>query len=62
MPLLYGEGQKAFLRLREEILRTTSDQSIFAHETTSDNLSKLATVDLWAHNPDGFRDCGPLQV
>lgn len=32
MPLLYGEGRKAFLRLQEEIIRTTSDQSILAHD------------------------------
>ncbi|KAI0672180.1 hypothetical protein C8Q78DRAFT_732380 [Trametes maxima] len=30
MPILYGEGPRAFLRLQEEILRTTDDQSIFA--------------------------------
>ena len=30
MPLLYGEGQMAFIRLQEEILRTSNDQSIFA--------------------------------
>jgi hypothetical protein len=30
MPLLYGEGQNAFLRLQEEIMKTTADQSIFA--------------------------------
>lgn len=30
MPLLYGEGAKAFLRLQEEIVRTSNDQSIFA--------------------------------
>ena len=29
MPLLYGEGQKAFLRLQEEIIRHSTDQSIF---------------------------------
>ncbi|KAJ1322991.1 HET domain-containing protein [Microdochium nivale] len=29
MPLLYGEGLKAFERLQEEIIRTNSDQSIF---------------------------------
>lgn len=32
IPLLYGEGRKAFLRLQEEIIRTTSDQSILAHD------------------------------
>jgi hypothetical protein len=30
MPLLYGEGRKAFRRLQEEIIRTSNDRSIFA--------------------------------
>ncbi|KAI3317864.1 HET-domain-containing protein [Xylariaceae sp. AK1471] len=30
MPLLYGEGEKAFIRLQEEILKVSTDQSIFA--------------------------------
>lgn len=30
MPLLYGEGGKAFVRLQEEIIRQSTDQSIFA--------------------------------
>ncbi|EFQ25638.1 HET domain-containing protein [Colletotrichum graminicola M1.001] len=30
MPLLYGEGKKAFIRLQEEIINATTDQSIFA--------------------------------
>ena len=30
MPLIYGEGSKAFLRLQEEIIRRSTDQSIFA--------------------------------
>lgn len=30
MPLLYGEGSRAFLRLQEEILKRSNDQSIFA--------------------------------
>ncbi|KAK0649143.1 heterokaryon incompatibility protein-domain-containing protein [Cercophora newfieldiana] len=29
MPLLYGEGAKAFLRLQEEIMKTTYDHTIF---------------------------------
>lgn len=32
MPLLYGEGPKAFLRLQQEILGKTDDDSIFAWE------------------------------
>ncbi|KAF5528527.1 Vegetative incompatibility protein HET-E-1 [Colletotrichum aenigma] len=30
MPLLYGEGSKAFVRLQEEIIKISDDQSIFA--------------------------------
>lgn len=30
MPLLYGEGDKAFIRLQLEIIRKTDDESIFA--------------------------------
>jgi hypothetical protein len=30
MPLLYGEGEKAFIRLQEEIMKISDDQSIFA--------------------------------
>ena len=30
MPLLYGEGDKAFLRLQEEIMKSSDDESIFA--------------------------------
>jgi hypothetical protein len=30
MPLLYGEGEKAFTRLQEEILKESDDQSLFA--------------------------------
>ncbi|KAI1429098.1 heterokaryon incompatibility protein-domain-containing protein [Xylaria sp. FL1777] len=30
MPLIYGEGRKAFLRLQQEILRVSDDQSLFA--------------------------------
>ncbi|KAF2402813.1 hypothetical protein EJ06DRAFT_536366 [Trichodelitschia bisporula] len=30
MPLLYGEGRKAFIRLQEEIVKTTADHSILA--------------------------------
>jgi hypothetical protein len=34
IPLLYGEGEKAFLRLQEEISRVSDDQSLFAWDST----------------------------
>lgn len=30
MPLLYGEGEKAFIRLQEEIMKISEDRSLFA--------------------------------
>jgi hypothetical protein len=32
MPLLYGEGEQAFVRLQEEIMKISDDQTIFAWE------------------------------
>lgn len=30
MPMIYGEGKKAFIRLQEEIMRSTDDETLFA--------------------------------
>jgi hypothetical protein len=30
MPLLYGEGSRAFMRLQDEIMKISDDQTIFA--------------------------------
>jgi hypothetical protein len=30
MPMIYGEGRKAFLRLQHEIIKASTDQSLFA--------------------------------
>ena len=38
MPLLYGEGRKAFTRLQHEIIKQTDDDSIFAWTTDQANL------------------------
>ena len=35
MALLYGEGRKAFIRLQEEILKSTDDESLFANSYPS---------------------------
>ncbi|KAI4280416.1 MAG: hypothetical protein L6R35_005891 [Caloplaca aegaea] len=44
MPLLYGEGSKAFIRLQHEVLKQSSDDSIFAWK--SDSLTRGATFAL----------------
>lgn len=50
MPLLYGEGKKAFLRLQEEILKVSNDQTLFAWGfpqvmATMESLEKAARQD-----------------
>lgn len=54
MPLLYGEGERAFIRLQEEIIRQSDDHSILAFDT------QLSTNSLLADHPNLFRDMGNL--
>lgn len=37
MPMLYGEGEKAFLRLQEEIAKETNDLTLFAWQAVKSN-------------------------
>jgi hypothetical protein len=37
MPLLYGEGKKAFIRLQEEIMKSSNDYSLFAWGTIDES-------------------------
>jgi hypothetical protein len=61
LPLLYGEGKKAFLRLQEEIIRTNDDQSIFAWENEGyfPNFESRLTG-LLAHFARQFKDAGNI--
>jgi hypothetical protein len=56
MPLLYGEGRKAFLRLQLEILSSTDDDSLFAWEDFD-----TASGGLLANSPTLFSHCGDIQ-
>ncbi|KAH8663645.1 hypothetical protein BGZ60DRAFT_411777 [Tricladium varicosporioides] len=55
MPLLYGEGPKAFLRLQQEILNKTDDDSIFAWEGHG-------TGGLLASSPKLFHAAGNIVI
>ena len=62
MPLLYGEGgQKAFIRLQEEILKESEDQSIFAWDATatSDDVVQVGAL---ATSPAQFRSGGTIEA
>jgi len=50
MPPLYGEGENAFIRLQNEILRTSDDESIFAWRD-----GRNTSGGLLARSPDAFQ-------
>jgi hypothetical protein len=54
LPLLYGEGDKAFLRLQEQILRQEEDYTIFAWTSQMDTYSTL--TGLLASSPNDFAE------
>ncbi|KAJ0124410.1 hypothetical protein J7T55_005748 [Diaporthe amygdali] len=54
MPLLYGEGDKSFIRLQEEIYRETEDQSIFAWRATERSAEQAPFRGIFASSPAEF--------
>lgn len=50
MPLIYGEGSKAFMRLQLEILKKVDDDSLYAWSAPLDRSGLLAT------SPTAFAD------
>ena len=55
MPLLYGEGEKAFQRLQHEILKASDDESIFAWKNKS-----LVHSGMLALSPADFSESGDV--
>jgi hypothetical protein len=74
MPLLYGEGKKAFTRLQEEIMKTSDDQSLFAWGIPADlktmqqflDTDKVPNTAEWrgifADSPSEFTHCDRIHV
>ncbi|KAF5858118.1 hypothetical protein ETB97_004765 [Aspergillus alliaceus] len=56
MPLLYGEGDRAFARLQEEIMKDSDDQTLFAWE--NDDISFESPSGLLARSPADFKPTG----
>lgn len=60
MPLLYGEGAGAFLRLQKEIIQRSSDRSIFAWQVpclrTPSCLAGCTSRAILAPSPSAFGD------
>lgn len=56
MPPIYGEGEKAFLRLQLEIIKVTNDETIFAWENNGSRPTGLL-----AQSPDAFKLSGNVR-
>ena len=56
IPMLYGEGDRAFRRLQEEIIKSTDDHSIFAWRYPQSNTSEGVICGLLAEHPRFFVD------
>ena len=69
MPLLYGEGDEAFIRLQQEIIKKSEDESIFAwcfniEPTQCDGLNPnlfLRPPSLFARSPSAFAKSGNVE-
>lgn len=60
MPLIYGEGDRAFLRLQEEIVRRSDDESIFAWSHTYQSPRDTRHLSgLFAPHPNRFPAANP---
>lgn len=55
MPMLYGEGERGFYRLQEEIIKQSNDMSIFCWTDTTANFSTYRG--LLARSPREFEQC-----
>jgi hypothetical protein len=72
MPLLYGERERAFVRLQEEIVKVSNDHSIFVFGASpsenhivrpphTENVPDLEWCELFASSLRDFVGCEPLQ-
>jgi ankyrin repeat protein len=67
MPMIYGEGDRAFYRLQKKIIKKYRDDSILAWgldrtltDSTSDNSNDMISVGVLAAAPSDFANCGDI--
>ncbi|KAK4450839.1 heterokaryon incompatibility protein-domain-containing protein [Podospora aff. communis PSN243] len=60
IPPLYGEGEKAFTRLQEEIARQSNDLTLFAWEQDETDQHQYRAI--FAKSPREFRNCSNLRA
>ncbi|KAF5011321.1 hypothetical protein FDECE_2571 [Fusarium decemcellulare] len=66
MPLIYGEGKNAFVRLQHELIRVYNDETIFAWgvQSSSSNVFALSgnRLDILAPSPESFAQSNGLAI
>ncbi|KAK3684080.1 hypothetical protein B0T22DRAFT_269575 [Podospora appendiculata] len=58
LPLIYGEGTKAFIRLQEAIIQESDDLSLFAWTSQRDEDQRYRGI--FAKAPEEFAGCGSI--
>ncbi|KAI1077521.1 HET-domain-containing protein [Whalleya microplaca] len=61
MPLLYGEGDKAFVRLQEEIFRQTDDHSLLCWTVPRSSSRAWTLESVFAKSPEDFAGSGAIR-
>jgi hypothetical protein len=61
MPLLYGEGDKAFIRLQQDIAKKSTDESLFAFNNNHVRRKLGYRCGLFAISPTYFSECGNVK-
>ncbi|KAK5655228.1 hypothetical protein OQA88_5795 [Cercophora sp. LCS_1] len=59
IPMLYGEGSKAFIRLQEEIIKESNDLSLFAWQTRARSQKHWGILAL---SPKDFADSSDIEL
>ena len=64
LPLLYGEGERAFIRLQEEIVRNSDDLSLLAWVSSKDDIPANADCysGIFAQHPRDFKASNNLAL
>ncbi|KAJ4291646.1 hypothetical protein N0V90_009541 [Kalmusia sp. IMI 367209] len=60
MPLIYGEGTRAFRRLQEEIIRRNNDMTIFGWNLPKHDSSEHGFMGIVANSPAAFMDSSDI--
>ncbi|KAJ2991658.1 hypothetical protein NUW58_g2437 [Xylaria curta] len=61
MPLIYGEGERAFLRLQEEIVKINNDPSILAWDVSDNDTRCWRRSSVFAKSPADFANAARIR-